>query len=119
MLNPIQAASTYTCDGCSHHASFHVLKNEEDGDSDFVAPPHQVAGVKRREIVDLSGEEEDEDEEENGRRRINGAGGEANGNNAKRRRGLLTNGTTETPRPIAVPKERSAAMSGGKRQRPA
>ncbi|PWW76614.1 hypothetical protein C7212DRAFT_80038, partial [Tuber magnatum] len=32
MLNPLQAASSFACDGCGHHASFHNLRNpgEED-----------------------------------------------------------------------------------------
>ncbi|TGZ78865.1 hypothetical protein EX30DRAFT_397539 [Ascodesmis nigricans] len=80
MLNPIQAASTYSCDGCGHHASFHVLKNDEDGDADFVdfavvGAPRQVAGVKRREIVDLSEEEVEEEDEERGGRGENGGRG--------------------------------------------
>ena len=28
MLNPVVAGSTFCCDGCGHHASFHVLKGE-------------------------------------------------------------------------------------------
>lgn len=36
MLNPLQAASTFTCDGCGHHASFHEMKGdyvyEEEGE---------------------------------------------------------------------------------------
>lgn len=27
MLHPIKAASSFECDGCSHHASFHSLEN--------------------------------------------------------------------------------------------
>ena len=27
MLNPLQAASSFACDGCGHHASFHNLRN--------------------------------------------------------------------------------------------
>ncbi|KAL7275216.1 hypothetical protein RUND412_001865 [Rhizina undulata] len=27
MLNPLQAASSFACDGCGHHASFHMLRN--------------------------------------------------------------------------------------------
>ena len=30
MLNPLQAGSTFACDGCGHHASFHILRNEEE-----------------------------------------------------------------------------------------
>ncbi|KAI5805853.1 hypothetical protein EDC01DRAFT_268314 [Geopyxis carbonaria] len=30
MLNPLQAASSFACDGCGHHASFHNLKGPED-----------------------------------------------------------------------------------------
>ena len=28
MLNPVVAGSTFCCDGCGHHASFHILKGE-------------------------------------------------------------------------------------------
>lgn len=28
MLNPVVAGSTFCCDGCGHHASYHVLKGE-------------------------------------------------------------------------------------------
>nr|OQO21465.1 hypothetical protein B0A51_11783 [Rachicladosporium sp. CCFEE 5018] len=27
MLHPIKAASSFECDGCAHHASFHYLEN--------------------------------------------------------------------------------------------
>ncbi|OQO06042.1 hypothetical protein B0A48_08630 [Cryoendolithus antarcticus] len=27
MLHPIKAASSFECDGCAHHASFHSLEN--------------------------------------------------------------------------------------------
>lgn len=33
MLNPLQAASSFACDGCGHHASFHNLRNP--GEDDF------------------------------------------------------------------------------------
>ncbi|RPA98578.1 hypothetical protein L873DRAFT_1686961 [Choiromyces venosus 120613-1] len=32
MLNPLQAASSFACDGCGHHASFHNLKNPGEDD---------------------------------------------------------------------------------------
>ncbi|KAF2674144.1 hypothetical protein BT63DRAFT_473918 [Microthyrium microscopicum] len=28
MLNPLKAATSYDCDGCGHHASFHILENK-------------------------------------------------------------------------------------------
>ncbi|KAG0130450.1 hypothetical protein HOY82DRAFT_371603 [Tuber indicum] len=31
MLNPLQAASSFACDGCGHHASFHNLSNPGEG----------------------------------------------------------------------------------------
>lgn len=38
MLNPLQAASSFACDGCGHHASFHNLRNpsEEEPEIEFV-----------------------------------------------------------------------------------
>lgn len=35
MLNPLQAASSFACDGCGHHASFHTLKNAEEEGENF------------------------------------------------------------------------------------
>jgi hypothetical protein len=36
MLNPLQAASSFACDGCGHHASFHNLRNPgEEPDLEF------------------------------------------------------------------------------------
>jgi len=32
MLNPLQAASSFACDGCGHHASFHNLRNPGEDD---------------------------------------------------------------------------------------
>lgn len=52
MLNPLQAASSYACDGCGHHASFHNLKSDEE--------PEEVRGIKRGVVVDLSDDDEEE-----------------------------------------------------------
>lgn len=30
MLHPVRAATSFDCDGCSHHASFHSLENEQE-----------------------------------------------------------------------------------------
>ncbi|KAA8906699.1 hypothetical protein FN846DRAFT_709647 [Sphaerosporella brunnea] len=43
MLNPLQAASSFACDGCGHHASFHNLKNGEEEGEGF--SPEQMNGV--------------------------------------------------------------------------
>ena len=32
MIHPVKAATSYECDGCSHHASYHKMENKvEDG----------------------------------------------------------------------------------------
>jgi len=43
MLNPLQAASSFACDGCGHHASFHNLKNDEEAHEGFA--PEQMNGT--------------------------------------------------------------------------
>jgi len=64
MLNPLQAASSFVCDGCGHHASFHNLRNV--------------------------GEEEDEEvTEHRGKKRAASAGGSDGANEGGR---LLTKG---------------------------
>ncbi|KAF2750035.1 hypothetical protein M011DRAFT_484695 [Sporormia fimetaria CBS 119925] len=30
MLHPLKSASTFDCDGCGHHASFHLLENPQE-----------------------------------------------------------------------------------------
>lgn len=30
MIHPLKAASSFDCDGCGHHASFHRMQNPED-----------------------------------------------------------------------------------------
>ncbi|KAF2224061.1 hypothetical protein BDZ85DRAFT_96739 [Elsinoe ampelina] len=30
MLHPVKAATSFECDGCSHHASFHLMENPEE-----------------------------------------------------------------------------------------
>jgi hypothetical protein len=30
MLHPVKAATSFECDGCNHHASFHSLENKEE-----------------------------------------------------------------------------------------
>lgn len=30
MIHPLKAATTFDCDGCGHHASFHKMDNEQD-----------------------------------------------------------------------------------------
>ncbi|KAH7396916.1 hypothetical protein DE146DRAFT_658165 [Phaeosphaeria sp. MPI-PUGE-AT-0046c] len=32
MLHPLKSASSYECDGCSHHASFHSMENKLEDD---------------------------------------------------------------------------------------
>lgn len=33
MLNPLKAATSFECDGCGHHASFHKMDSREDGET--------------------------------------------------------------------------------------
>lgn len=44
MLNPLQAASSFLCDGCGHHASFHNLRNPSEEEP-------EVEVVEERRIV--------------------------------------------------------------------
>ncbi|KAF2643597.1 hypothetical protein P280DRAFT_382889, partial [Massarina eburnea CBS 473.64] len=30
MLHPLKSSSSYECDGCAHHASFHSMENREE-----------------------------------------------------------------------------------------
>ena len=30
MIHPVKAATSFECDGCSHHASFHKMENKEE-----------------------------------------------------------------------------------------
>lgn len=66
MLNPLQAASSFACDGCGHHASFHNLRNPSE------------------EVPDIEVVEE--------RRIVNGSAKNGNvvGNGSSRKRGSAT-----------------------------
>lgn len=33
MLNPLKAPTSFECDGCGHHASFHKMDNRQDEES--------------------------------------------------------------------------------------
>ncbi len=44
MVHPLKAASSYDCDGCGHHASFHRMESKED---------EEVAGRWRDEEVGM------------------------------------------------------------------
>ncbi|KAF8426960.1 hypothetical protein EV426DRAFT_572316 [Tirmania nivea] len=65
MLNPVVAGSTFCCDGCGHHASFHVLKGEysvgEGGEGmvgmgvgDIIQSQNQVHGHGQGQLVNLT-----------------------------------------------------------------
>ncbi|KAK3698896.1 hypothetical protein LTR37_016773 [Vermiconidia calcicola] len=41
MLHPVKAATSFECDGCNHHASFHSLEN-----------PAEDAVIKKWEVVE-------------------------------------------------------------------
>lgn len=48
MLNPLQAASSFACDGCGHHASFHNLRNPNEEEP-------EIEVVEERRIVQING----------------------------------------------------------------
>ena len=50
MLNPVVAGSTFCCDGCGHHASFHVLKGEYPNPSPDGHTP-EVVGMGMGEML--------------------------------------------------------------------
>lgn len=64
MLHPVKAATSFECDGCNHHASYHNLDNPEDDrvlarwaeQAKQIAPASQENGHgnKRRRIADGS-----------------------------------------------------------------
>lgn len=60
MLNPLQAASSFACDGCGHHASFHNLKNGEEPAEALTPPvspyvPEATKGAKKRGAASVHG----------------------------------------------------------------
>jgi hypothetical protein len=73
MLNPLQAASSFACDGCGHHASFHNLKNDEEEGEGF--RPEQMNGTTAATA--------------RGKKRPAGQGRIGNGSAARRGVGLL------------------------------
>ena len=84
MIHPLKAATSFECDGCGHHASFHKMDNAIDEETvrrwknmetlrdqghetmvgliDVVGGAKQIALPKRRRIENLSASERvDED----------------------------------------------------------
>lgn len=66
MVHPLKAATTFDCDGCGHHASFHKMDNEQedevmkrwertsmavDASHDTATTDLQQVGLKRRRIM--------------------------------------------------------------------
>lgn len=94
MIHPLKAATSFDCDGCGHHASFHRMESraeeetarrwavEREGEGEgervvmerFVVAPEKkknmrrrrIGGVERDVVVEVleGGEEEEEEEEE-------------------------------------------------------
>ncbi|KAK4626926.1 hypothetical protein CLAFUW4_04236 [Fulvia fulva] len=68
MLHPVKAATSFDCDGCGHHASFHSLENESEdavlkkwAEQEANSNASQAAGrasKKRRRIAEKPTEEE-------------------------------------------------------------
>ena len=76
MIHPLKAATSFECDGCGHHASFHKMDNAIDEETvrrwkkmetirdqghetmagliDIVGGAKQIAPPKRRRIENLS-----------------------------------------------------------------
>lgn len=96
MLNPLQAASSFACDGCGHHASFHNLRNPGEEDADLAEAREMVAANNRN----------------------NGGGGILNGTGGVTPRAAITNGSTAAGRKRALPAITSGAGAGaGARKR--
>ncbi|EME46633.1 hypothetical protein DOTSEDRAFT_22679 [Dothistroma septosporum NZE10] len=67
MLHPVKAATSFDCDGCNHHASFHALEDETEdailkkwAEQEANSNAGQAAGgagVKRRRIAEKPAEE--------------------------------------------------------------
>ncbi|KAH6864664.1 hypothetical protein B0T12DRAFT_391009 [Alternaria alternata] len=55
MLHPLKSSSSYECDGCGHHASFHTMENKIE---DEIRKRWEVEAAERRK-----------EEEEGGRQR--------------------------------------------------
>ncbi|KAK6441610.1 hypothetical protein LTR95_002148 [Oleoguttula sp. CCFEE 5521] len=56
MLHPIKAASSFECDGCAHHASFHSLENPaEDAVVKKWAAAEQLAKEQQQAIAGAGG----------------------------------------------------------------
>ncbi|KAG9184975.1 hypothetical protein G6011_11805 [Alternaria panax] len=55
MLHPLKSSSSYECDGCGHHASFHTMENRAE---DEIRRRWEVEAAERRK-----------EEEEEGRQR--------------------------------------------------
>ncbi|KAK1070840.1 hypothetical protein LTR12_001481 [Friedmanniomyces endolithicus] len=75
MLHPVKAATSFECDGCNHHASFHSLENpsedavlrkwaqQEADDKEHQAAAATITASKKRKLITQSaGLDEDEDE---------------------------------------------------------
>ncbi|CZT22253.1 uncharacterized protein RCC_08122 [Ramularia collo-cygni] len=58
MLHPVKAATSFDCDGCGHHASFHSLENlSEDAvlkkwsEQEAANPPTSSGATKKRRRI--------------------------------------------------------------------
>ncbi|KAK0287474.1 hypothetical protein LTR91_001774 [Friedmanniomyces endolithicus] len=72
MLHPVKAATSFECDGCSHHASFHSLENpnedavlrkwaqQEADDEEQQAAAATTTSKKRKLITQSAALDEDE-----------------------------------------------------------
>src|SRR4051794_11427961 len=79
MVHPLKATSSFDCDGCGHHASFHMMKSHEE----------EVEAAARERVIEIESEEEEEEEQES----TSTVGGD---DDAQGRR-LLTQGTNSLP----------------------
>ena len=54
MIHPIKAPTSFECDGCGHHASFHQMQNKME--EEIVSRWHRTDGTFDREAYDLDEE---------------------------------------------------------------
>lgn len=55
MIHPLKASTSFECDGCGHHASFHKMDNHQDDETVRQWKSEQEADdLKRKLMIDLS-----------------------------------------------------------------
>ena len=70
MIHPVKAATSFECDGCAHHASYHKMKNKDEEeivsrwraastftDADILQTEDEVVGVPKRQRLNHAAQE--------------------------------------------------------------